>query len=344
MSKAVTVTFAPGEIGRIQLYATPKTAKKTASQVRKLTGADVVINGSLYDSNRWVPNCDVKADGKVLSDDKYSYRGLGWSSGEGAFHLITSAEMGKWDNFLSCVLLLWNGVAYPYHADAAVSRRGGRTVIICLKDGTTVLRCFSDGPLGKTPAELQAAILREFPAVSWALMLDGGGSVQLSQEGDEYIYSTRRVQNYLCFWRADPEPKGEKPMVEINAYSKAKDGGKRLSSNFKVREFACKDGSDAVLVAPRLVMVLQSIRSHFGAPVTISSAYRTPQYNTKVGGVSHSQHCYGTAADIVVRGRTPAQVAAYAREIMPDWGGVGIYAKQGFTHIDVREDKADWTG
>lgn len=133
-------------------------------------------------------------------------------------------------------------------------------------------------------------------------------------------------------------------MVEINAYSKAKDGGKRLSSNFKVREFACKDGSDAVLVAPRLVMVLQSIRSHFGAPVTISSAYRTPQYNTKVGGVAHSQHCYGTAADISVKGKTPAQVAAYAREIMPDWGGVGIYAKQGFTHIDVREDRADWTG
>ena len=344
MSKAVTVTFAPGEIGRIQLYVTRKAAKKTASQVRKLTGADVVINGSLYDSNRWVPNCDVKADGKVLSDDKYSYRGLGWSSGEGAFHLVTSAEMGEWDNFLSCVLLLWQGAAYPYHADAAVSRRSGRTVIIGLKDGTTVLRCFPDGKLGKTPAELQAAILREFPAVSWALMLDGGGSVQLSQEGSEYIYSTRRVHNYLCFWRADPEPKGDKPMVEINAYSKAKDGGKRLSSNFKVSEFACKDGSDAVLVAPRLVMVLQSIRSHFGAAVTISSAYRTPQYNTKVGGVAHSQHCYGTAADIVVRGRTPAQVAAYAREIMPDWGGVGIYAKQGFTHIDVREDKADWTG
>ena len=47
-------------------------------------------------------------------------------------------------------------------------------------------------------------------------------------------------------------------MVEINAYSKAKDGGKKLSTNFAVREFACKDGSDAVLVAPRLVMVLQS--------------------------------------------------------------------------------------
>ena len=201
MSKMVTVRFAPDGLQKIQLYVTKKTEKLTASQVRKRTGADVVINGSLYDANRWVPNCDVKADGKVLNDDPYTYRGLGWNSGEGSFHVVTSGEMKNYDNFLSCALLVWNGVAYPYHADAAVSRKSGRTVLLGLKDGSTVLRCFPDGALGKTPPELQAAILREFPAVSWALMLDGGGSVQLSQEGDEYIYSTRRVHNYLCFWR-----------------------------------------------------------------------------------------------------------------------------------------------
>ena len=131
-------------------------------------------------------------------------------------------------------------------------------------------------------------------------------------------------------------------MVEINAYSKAASGGRQLSSHFKVREFACRDGSDAVLVAPRLVMVLESIRTHFGAPVVIYSAYRTPQYNAKVDGAAHSQHCYGMAADIVVKGQTPETVAAYARQLMPDWGGVGVY--KSFTHVDVREAKADWTG
>lgn len=131
-------------------------------------------------------------------------------------------------------------------------------------------------------------------------------------------------------------------MVEIHAYSKAASGGKQLSAHFRVREFACGDGSDAVLVAPRLVMVLETIRTHFGAPVVINSGYRTPQYNAKVGGVTDSQHCYGTAADIVVRGKTPAQVAAYARQLMPDWGGVGVY--DSFCHIDVREAKADWNG
>lgn len=132
-------------------------------------------------------------------------------------------------------------------------------------------------------------------------------------------------------------------MVEINAYSKAASGGKQLSAHFKVWEFACGDGSDAVLVAPRLVMVLETIRTHFDAPVVIHSGYRTPQYNAKVGGAAHSQHCYGMAADISVKDQVPAEVADYARTLMPDWGGVGIYAKKGFTHIDVREKKSDWT-
>ena len=131
-------------------------------------------------------------------------------------------------------------------------------------------------------------------------------------------------------------------MVEIHAYSKAASGGKQLSAHFKVREFACGDGSDAVLVAPRLVMVLETIRAHFDAPVVIHSAYRTQQYNAKVNGAAHSQHCYGMAADISIKGHAPAEVAAFARTLMPDWGGVGVY--DSFCHIDVRETKADWKG
>lgn len=191
--------------------------------------------------------------------------------------------------------------------------------------------------------------LRDLLAASgWdnAIMMDGGGSTCFMDSAGKGFTGDGRVIPFFLVWKYKGgdafEPEGEKPMVEINAYSKAKDGGKKLSGNFKVSEFACKDGSDAVLVAPRLVMVLQTIRDHFGTAVTINSGYRTPQYNTKVGGVAHSQHCYGTAADISVKGQTPAAVAAYARTLMPDWGGVGIYGS--FTHIDVRETRSDWNG
>ena len=63
-----------------------------------------------------------------------------------------------------------------------------------------------------------------------------------------------------------------------------------------------------------------------------------------VNGAAHSQHCYGMAADISVSGQKPETVAAFARQLMPDWGGVGIYAKKGFAHIDVRETPANWLG
>lgn len=130
--------------------------------------------------------------------------------------------------------------------------------------------------------------------------------------------------------------------VTINAYSKAKDGDRQLSTNFKVREFACKDGSDVIFVAPELVKLLQKIRSHFRAAVTINSGYRTPGYNKKVGGATYSQHCYGTAADIQVKGVDPKRVAAYAETLMAGKGGIGIYPT--FTHIDVREVKSRWNG
>lgn len=45
--------------------------------------------------------------------------------------------------------------------------------------------------------------------------------------------------------------------------------------------------------------VLEPLRQHFGEPVIISSGYRSPTLNIKVGGVYASQHTLGEAADIV---------------------------------------------
>ena len=74
-------------------------------------------------------------------------------------------------------------------------------------------------------------------------------------------------------------------MTEVYAYSKAKDGSKPLSANFTVGEFACRDGSDVIFVAPKLIMVLQCIRSYFNAQTKITSGYRTPHYKIRWSGV-----------------------------------------------------------
>lgn len=130
--------------------------------------------------------------------------------------------------------------------------------------------------------------------------------------------------------------------MTIKAYSKKKDGNSKLTQNFRVKEFACTDGTDPIFIDTELVNVLQKIRTHFGKSVTITSAYRTPGKNKAVGGETYSQHLYGKAADIEVNGVSPKKVAAYAETLLKNKGGIGIYST--FTHIDVRSVKSRWQG
>ena len=138
------------------------------------------------------------------------------------------------------------------------------------------------------------------------------------------------------------EVEADNSAIIIHSYSKEKNGNEKLSENFKVKEFASTDGSDPIFIAPELVEVLQKIRTHFKKSVTINSAFRTASRNAAVGGAKYSQHLYGTAADIVVSGIAPNEVAAYAEKLMPNTGGIGIYSN--FTHIDVRRTKSRWNG
>lgn len=142
--------------------------------------------------------------------------------------------------------------------------------------------------------------------------------------------------------KEEPKTEIDNSKIIIHAYSKEKDGNKKLSENFKVKEFACKDGSDPIFISMELVDLLQKIRSHFGKPVNINSAYRTPNHNKKESKETYSQHLYGTAADIVVTGVSPLKVAEYAETLMPNTGGIGRYST--FTHIDVRREKSRWNG
>lgn len=130
--------------------------------------------------------------------------------------------------------------------------------------------------------------------------------------------------------------------MTIKAYSKKKDGNTELTRNFRVKEFACTDGSDPIFIDSELVAVLQKIRDHFGKAVKITSAYRTPTKNKACGGQMYSQHLYGKAADIKISGVSPKKVAAYAETLLKNKGGIGIYAT--FTHVDTRAVKARWKG
>lgn len=127
----------------------------------------------------------------------------------------------------------------------------------------------------------------------------------------------------------------------VQKYSMKTQSNLQLSKNFKVSEFACKDGSDTVLIDDNLVYVLQQISNHFNAPVKITSSYRTPSHNQKVGGSSSSYHVKGMAADIKVIGVSAVEVGLFAQNIC---NGVGVYyyGDTEFVHVDTRQNKVYW--
>ena len=137
----------------------------------------------------------------------------------------------------------------------------------------------------------------------------------------------------------------ENTTMAANTYKKGQKT--KLSENFVSTEFDChgKGCCSETTVNPKLVEYVQKIRDHFGKSITITSGYRCATHNKNVGGATGSRHSKGDAADIVVSGITPAEVAKYAESI--GIKGIGLYETNvdgHFTHIDTRDVKSFWYG
>jgi uncharacterized protein YcbK (DUF882 family) len=122
----------------------------------------------------------------------------------------------------------------------------------------------------------------------------------------------------------------------------------KITTNFSLEEFKCKDGSDipndVLKNIIELAKNLQVLRDAIGKSITINSGYRSPKYNAKIGGVKNSQHVKGKASDLRVSGMTPKEVALVIEGLIEQGkmkqGGIGIYPN--FTHYDIRGVKARW--
>jgi uncharacterized protein YcbK (DUF882 family) len=113
----------------------------------------------------------------------------------------------------------------------------------------------------------------------------------------------------------------------------------RYSLHFTKAELNCKCGCKPTMLIQknltRLAEELEKLRHVIGLPVQITSGYRCEAYNHLCGGAPLSQHMSGLAADIWVRGKTPAQVKAAAEKVLGfRVGGIGLY--RGWIHVDLR--------
>lgn len=78
-------------------------------------------------------------------------------------------------------------------------------------------------------------------------------------------------------------------------------------------------------------------REEIGVPFLVTSAYRPPAVNSRVGGVSNSQHLYGTAVDIY----SPQMPISMLQKLLDaNWyGRLGRGVPKGFVHLDMANGK-----
>lgn len=143
----------------------------------------------------------------------------------------------------------------------------------------------------------------------------------------------------------------------------------RLSKHFTVEEFDCHNGQRVPRNAEAhlrslCVHVLEPMRDRFG-PISVSSGFRPLTYNLAIGSTAGSYHVYerrvvagppltpaaGVAADVVPARGDPRKWVAWAeahrvanatlrrRAI----GGVGVYPRSGFVHVDTGPRRS-WAG
>ena len=129
---------------------------------------------------------------------------------------------------------------------------------------------------------------------------------------------------------------------------------KKLSANFTVAEYvksqtATRHGIDNSLSEEHLenakklfANVVQPIREKFGVTI-ITSGYRSPDLNAKVGGSSKSQHCKGQAVDLECLKESNADVAMWIENNLDfDQLILEFYTpgdpRSGWIHISYNED------
>ena len=89
----------------------------------------------------------------------------------------------------------------------------------------------------------------------------------------------------------------------------------------------------------RLAAFLQTIRNELHLPIIVNSAYRSPEVNEKVGGVSSSYHVRGLAADIKCSDMD--KLLAVLHSHLMDIDQLGIYynsTTQLWFHVGLAED------
>ena len=115
----------------------------------------------------------------------------------------------------------------------------------------------------------------------------------------------------------------------------AVDANTKIAPNFTLGEIASRAKGRYAVVQPHSIERLQAMRDSSGG-LRINSGYRSPSYNSGVGGATRSRHMYGDAFDI-----DPLSISVNSLEPKCTANGGKLVEYNSHVHCDWRYDPQD---
>lgn len=107
-----------------------------------------------------------------------------------------------------------------------------------------------------------------------------------------------------------------------------------IQPHFWLREFQCAC-CGCVKIHRKVVTALEELRAQLGSkPIIITSGFRCVGHNRAIGGAPDSDHLHGWAADIVVDGIMPDEIARIAEHV-PGIVRILTYSDKTCVHIGI---------
>ena len=294
MADHLAVTIPLSDIQQIQLYI--NSARKSLPTIRAETGADYIINGTLFNMSTFSPNCHLKAEGNVLCNPSYTVSGYAWQNGPDISMDVLPDNSQQ--NYSACTPLIVSGKPVENLLyDAGQGGKRGRSAI-GIKGDKLALYCTRDGgSMTRTPEALRD----DLAASGWdsAVMLDGGGSSQCNFNGQS-ITSSRAVHDLiLVYLKKEANVSGT--VNDVLTIAKGELGYKESPANSNKTKFGAWYGLDG---QPWCVMFVQWCFAQVGVSLPVKTASCTALMNAAK-----------TAGMWVTSGFKPGDVVIY------DWGG-----------------------
>lgn len=126
---------------------------------------------------------------------------------------------------------------------------------------------------------------------------------------------------------------------------------KHLSQHILSSEVECRrcDLGSVQKISKDLLNRFEQVRTDFGHPIRITSAYRCSAHNKIIGGAKNSQHIFGNALDIQPQTfSSAAQLERLFSSCEKYFSSIGDARKRSpslpsnFVHVDTRSDKRRW--